>query len=77
VLAYHLIQLRSDLRVARVVEAGERDAAATVPPSLAVETIEISAPAGADFKVLNAAILSELPDGYQLRVLSAPGSEAR
>ena len=36
----------------------------------AIETIEISAPAGADFKVLNAAIRTELPPGYELRVVS-------
>ena len=34
-----------------------------------LETIQISAPAGADFRILNAAIRSELPDGYELRVL--------
>ena len=66
VLAYHLYCLRADLLLARTIEP--RDVSAP-GPQLAIEMIEISAPAGADFKVLNAAIRSELPDGYQLRVL--------
>lgn len=66
VLAYHLWQLRSDLWVARGQEAGERD----VAEAPALETIEISAPPGADFLILNAAIRSELPEGYQLRIVS-------
>jgi hypothetical protein len=35
----------------------------------------ISAPAGSDFKVLNAAIRSELPEGYVMRIV--PGAESR
>jgi hypothetical protein len=66
VLAYHIWQLSSDLAVARVHEDGVRRTAA----SRATEIIEISAPAGADFRVLNAAIRSELPEGYELQVVT-------
>jgi hypothetical protein len=69
VLAYHLYCLRADLVIARGVEAP----AAPAPPmegARVVETIEISAPPGADFKVLNAAIRTELPEGYDLRVVT-------
>lgn len=65
VLAYHLYCLRADLRVSQAAEVPALETA----PARAVETIEISAPAGADFKVLNAAIRTELPEGYELRVL--------
>jgi hypothetical protein len=73
VLGYHLYCLRADLFVAR---AGEEAEGSSDGPELATnvdqrsrETIEISAPAGADFKVLNAAIRTELPDGYELHVV--------
>lgn len=69
VLAYHLLLLRQDMRVA----ASEEPAAVeTDSGERALETIEISAPAGADFKVLNAAIRTELPEGYRLRVVASP-----
>jgi hypothetical protein len=66
VLAYHLWCLRADMLVdqAQEVLTSEADLARVV------ETIEISAPAGADFKVLNAAIRTELPEGYELHVHS-------
>lgn len=69
VLAYHLYCLRADMVIARSLEVP----AASVPAvegTRVVETIEISAPPGADFKVLNAAIRTELPEGYDLRVLT-------
>jgi hypothetical protein len=66
-LAYHLYCLRADLLVARTVAPPEPHAE---DAGRAVETIEISAPEGADFKVLNAAIRTELPEGYELRVVS-------
>lgn len=71
-LGYHLWQLRGDLLVARSLEASdaERPGIEAQPLEARVrETIEISAPSGADFKVLNAAIRTELPEGYELRVL--------
>ena len=76
VLVYHLWQLRADLRLALVEpERLPEPEAAPYAHELeaapyAHETIEITAPVGSDFRVLNAAIRSELPDGYQLRVLS-------
>jgi hypothetical protein len=76
VLVYHLWQLRADVRLAHLEPVGvpAPEAAPSVPeseaPPYALETIEITAPSGSDFRVLNAAIRSELPDGYQLRVLS-------
>ena len=73
VLIYHLWCLRADLLVAREVEVP------AIPESgeaRVIETIEISAPAGADFKVLNAAIRTELPDGFELRVVSQDPSKA-
>ncbi|MFO7531445.1 MAG: DUF5671 domain-containing protein [Candidatus Limnocylindrales bacterium] len=85
VLLYHLWQLRSDMLISHVepevspepegpwapqgLPDPEAGLAADGPPC-AHETIEITAPPGSDFRVLNAAIRSELPDGYQLRVLS-------
>lgn len=69
VLGYHLWQLRADLRLAQAAVPR----AMVVPTAVAgraLETIEISAPVGADFRILNAAIRSELPDGYELRVVS-------
>lgn len=67
VLLYHLWCLRADMTIARAAEA------ALVPSTAeerAIETIEISAPGGADFKVLNAAIRTELPEGFELRVIA-------
>ena len=71
VLGYHLWQLRADLALAPAIGAGEPvpGEAVTGIEARARETIEISAPAGADFKVLNAAIRTELPDGYELRIV--------
>jgi len=66
VLAYHLWCLRADLLVAQALETPTTEAE---EDSRVIETIEISAPAGADFKVLNAAIRTELPDGFELRVV--------
>jgi len=74
VLAYHLLALRSDLRVAAA--AGEVAALTGLTGGTvdrAVETVVITAPAGADFRILNAAICSELPEGYAMRIL--PGAE--
>jgi len=73
VLAYHLYCLRADMVIARGVEL-PREAA--IEGERVAETIEISAPAGADFKVLNAAIRTELPEGYDLRVVSRPSVQA-
>ena len=70
VLAYHLYVLRSDVLVARVTEA---PVATAVEVAQAVETIEIRGPVGADFTVLNAAIRSELPEDFELRVIQ-PGT---
>ncbi len=71
VLAYHLLALRSDLRVAAAAaEIAALSEAAAGAPDRVVETVVIMAPAGADFRVLNAAIRSELPDGYVMRVLA-------
>jgi hypothetical protein len=75
VLVYHLYCLRADMVIARGVEVPAAVAPAIDGPR-AVETIEISAPAGADFKVLNAAIRTELPDGYDLRVVAQGSSQA-
>ena len=69
VLIYHLWQLRSDLLVARVSDAMEPEPPAPDAAPRELETIHISAPPGADFRVLNAAIRSELPDGYELRII--------
>ncbi len=81
VLLYHLWQLRSDLRVVHASQpAAGAEAAGQAPATSALpahETIEIWAPPGADFGVLNAAIRSELPDGYELRVLPASLSAPR
>jgi hypothetical protein len=38
---------------------------------IAVETLELRGPAGADFEALNASIRSRLPEGYCLRVVGA------
>ncbi len=76
VLAYHLWQLRSDMRLASTVGVGEEQDGPLTSGSVstrALETIEISAPAGADFRVLNAAIRSELPSGYEFRLLTTRG----
>ncbi len=64
VLAYHLWCLRADMAVARTIEAPASGEAR------AVETIEISAPAGTDFSVLNAAIRTELPEGFEIVIRS-------
>jgi hypothetical protein len=74
VLAYHLWQLRLDLAVAHAVEAPTPPA--PLEATRVSETIEISAPVGADFKVLNAAIRTELPDGFELRVVTHPPGTA-
>ncbi len=67
VLLYHLWQLRRD---ARAVETALVSAAKSSEISQhTVETIEIIAPPDADFRVLNAAIRSELPDGYEMRII--------
>ncbi len=71
VLAYHLWQLRSDMRLVAAAVAGEPEEPSVAMDARTIETIEISAPSGADFRVLNAAIRSELPDGYELRVLAS------
>jgi hypothetical protein len=73
VLAYHLFALRSDMRLARRAETPSDGGEAV---ERATETIQISAPAGADFKVLNAAIRTELPEGYRLRVIAPPPTKA-
>jgi hypothetical protein len=76
VLASHLLTLRSDLRVSATVEAtAAMTGVAAGTPGRVVETVLISAPAGSDFKVLNAAIRSELPEGYVMRIV--PGAESR
>jgi hypothetical protein len=73
VLAYHLYCLRADMVIAGSVEAAQP---AAPEGERVVETIEISAPAGADFKVLNAAIRTELPEGYDLRVVAQGSIQA-
>ena len=68
-LAYHLLELRSDQRLAATATAGE-PASVTVeapPASGATEILEVSGPVGADFAQLNEAIRSSLPDGFVLR----------
>jgi hypothetical protein len=77
VLGYHLWQLRSDMLVPGDATAALTSAADHLPsqPVRVVEVLEISAPAGAEFKVFNAAIRTELPEGYRLLVLSPPGQE--
>ena len=67
VLLYHLWQLRRDARAADTSLVRDADAGEISPHT--VETIEIIAPPDADFRVLNAAIRSELPDGYEMRIL--------
>jgi hypothetical protein len=67
VLLYHLWCLRADILVARAVEAA---AGTDTTAQRAVETIQISAPQGADFTILNAAIRTELPEGFELRIVS-------
>ena len=87
VLGYHLVQLRSDLALTRsTVEAqpveAQRAAAQPVPtPAVlqdatgrATEALGISGPSGADFEALIAAIRSQLPEGYTLRVLPTTDS---
>jgi hypothetical protein len=78
VLAYHLLQLRSDgVLVARSTATDRIEAGtAGLDPNVA-ETLEITAPAGADFKALNAVIRAGLPDGYALRVVNSPDMAAR
>lgn len=73
VLLYHLWCLRADMTIARALEAA---AAPSTAEGRVVEIIEISAPGGADFKVLNAAIRTELPEGFELRVLPPDTSNA-
>jgi hypothetical protein len=70
VLAYHAWQLRADLGVAHMAAVEEPMVETGATEARSRETIEISAPAGADFRVLNAAIRSELPAGYELRVVA-------
>ncbi|MFV2063824.1 MAG: hypothetical protein ACC726_09985, partial [Chloroflexota bacterium] len=92
ILGYHLLVLRSDLALTKVVtEPGpvEAQPAATPPTPVpvpvivqdatdrAIEALEISGPSGADFEALNAAIRSELPKGYTLRVLPRTGADHR
>jgi hypothetical protein len=72
VLAYHLLMLRSDLRLAATAETprpgvAEEGGMETVG---AVEMLELRGPAGADFEALNAAIRSRLPEGYTLRLVA-------
>ncbi len=78
VLLYHLLQLRADNAVAHLAPTLQPapDAPSPAGAGLVFEQLEISAPAGADFKVLNAAIRTELPDGYSIRVVSPDSSAA-
>lgn len=66
VLAYHLYCLRGDMLVARTVEP----ATGSAELARSSETLEITAPAGADLEAFNEAIRSELPDGFELRIRS-------
>jgi hypothetical protein len=80
VLLYHLVTLRTDMRLVAAstpapaaemetdgpVDAGPGLAAMT---GVAVETLELRGPAGADFEALNASIRSRLPEGFSLWVV--------
>ena len=66
VLAYHLYCLRGDMLVARTVEP----ATGTAEPARSSETLEITAPAGADLEAFNEALRNELPAGFELRIRS-------
>jgi hypothetical protein len=83
VLIYHLLQLRTDMGLQRDAEAAETaetaeaaETAETAEDGWATETIEISAPDGADFETLNAAIREGLPEGYTMRVVPQPEGSA-
>ena len=69
VLVYHLLQLRSDLATAASTDE-VRAVEPVAEPPMVVETIEISAPVGSPFDDVNATIRTELPAGYQMRVVS-------
>jgi hypothetical protein len=73
-LAYHLLELRSDLRLSRALtpEAAEPVVLEAPEASRAREAIEISGPVDADFTQLNDVIASSLPDGFALRVIPPP-----
>ena len=64
VLAYHLYCLRGDMLVARTVEPST----SSVEPARSSETLEITAPAGADLEAFNEALRNELPAGFELRI---------
>jgi len=80
ILGYHLLKLRSDLAITKVVtEAQPAPEPAIVEDAAGgtVEALEIKGPSGADFEVLNADIRSRLPEGYTLRVLPGPAADDR
>ncbi len=66
VLVYHLYCLRADMVIARSVEVPVTHVAEA---ERLTETIEISAPSGADFEAFNAAIRAELPEDFELRIV--------
>lgn len=74
-LGYHLMVMRSDLRVAPVADTTDDLAPATQavpivgPAQHTVEELEISGPLDADFTALNAALRERLPEGFELRVI--------
>lgn len=82
VLVGHLVALRADIHTSAAAEAAAQELAGTEPPVGAgladtgpetvgaIETLELSGPAGADFEAINAAIRAGLPAGYRLSVLS-------
>lgn len=87
VLLYHLVTLRADMRLVAAsapVSAAEAEASRPTDARLgveavmgvAVETLELRGPVGADFEALNASIRSRLPEGYSLRVVGAGTSTA-
>jgi hypothetical protein len=74
-LGYHLIVVRSDLRLAPVANATDVMPPATQavpmagPAQHTVEKLEISGPIDADFTALNAALRERLPEGFELRII--------
>lgn len=73
VLTYHLIALRTDIRLASTAEVQEPGVPAVpgIQVTGATEVLELSGPAGTDFETVNATIRARLPEGLSLRVVAA------
>jgi hypothetical protein len=79
VLLYHSVMLRADMHLVAASAPVSAEAESSRPTDagpgaeavmgIAVETLELCAPVGADFEAVNASIRSRLPEGFSLRVV--------